>query len=146
MSNKNRQDWGCLQWFLLGFAILAVAVFLLVMLTTPSGGGGSCQSMNVQGVILVRKAAPEAATRSSSTTEQPLKTIVAEPLGRVDVHPVQLAGKPGPGAGPKAPAPAKPNLNKQGPAKPGLGQQKPSKAPGKPHKAPKVDLDMDDCD
>lgn len=148
MSNKTKQDWGCLHWFILGFAIFAVAIFLLVMLVTPSGGDGSCRSMNVQVSNLVRGHPLRGALRSLSISNEPQR----QSYTRVSVDSVSHPGeirhigtKPGPGAGPKAPAPAKPNLNKQGPAKPGLGQ-KPSRAPQKPHKAPKVELDLDDCD
>lgn len=151
MSSKNRQDWGCLHWFILGFAIFAMAIFLLVMLVTPSSDGddNSCQSMNVQVPVIVRGHPLRGALRSSQGNDQPLTNILSVGFSGRSLHPGELrhtVTKPGPGAGPKGPAPAKPNLNKQGPAKPGLGQPKPSKGPQKAPKGPKVSLDLDDCD
>lgn len=134
MSNRNKQDWGCLHWFLLAFAILAVAIVLLVMLASPSKDGGSspCQSMLNEHQI----------GRSYDHFSVVKGTSVS------DVR--HIGTKPGPGSGAKPPAPApkpapvkpapvKPNLTKQGPAKP-------SKAPSKPSKRPKVDVDLPDCD
>lgn len=45
-SYREKSDWGCLAWFLLAFAIIAVVLCLIVLASTPSGGGGSpCQSL-----------------------------------------------------------------------------------------------------
>lgn len=45
-SYRKKSDWGCLAWFLLAFAIIAVVLCLIVLASTPSGGGGGpCQSL-----------------------------------------------------------------------------------------------------
>lgn len=45
-SYRKKSDWGCVGWFLLAFTILSVVIWLIVLASTPSGGGsGGCQSL-----------------------------------------------------------------------------------------------------
>src|SRR5512139_3196572 len=101
MVNRNKQEWGCLHWFLLGFMILAVLIVLLVMIATPSGGGSPCESMTSEDDL----------TPTDYWSKSTQSGILPVSYGKVLV-------KPGPGSGAKAPAPAKPNLTKPIPAKP----------------------------
>lgn len=46
-SYQKKSDWGCLTWFLVAFAILALVITVIVLASAPSGGGaGPCQSLS----------------------------------------------------------------------------------------------------
>lgn len=140
MSNRNRQEWGCLHWFLLGFAIFAVAIILLVMLASPSKDGGSspCQSMTSgRGEV--------ALTDYSGNSMVEGISPVFFGKGSVTVAGAKPPA-PAPKPAPVKPAPVKPNLTKQGPAKTAKPAPQPSKAsPGASKKA-KHKVDLPDCD
>lgn len=136
MSYRKKSDWGCLGWFLLAFAILALILLVIVLASTPSGGGaGRCESRTNldrldrgNSTVLVKwSVATEGVTHISS--------------------PDRTTGGSGSKPAPKPVSPVKPGPAPQ-PVTPDKGQ--PTKPPqggsGGSHKAPHIDLDIEDCD
>lgn len=140
-SYRKKSDWGCLAWFILAFAIIAAVLCVILLATSPSGGGGSpCQSLSNNDRL----------GKGNSTR---LVKLVGSTANVTDVSfPVGTTGGGGGKPAPVKPVPVKPGPAIQ-PVKPTLSKPVPvstAKPPqggsGGLHKGPKVDIDIGDCD
>lgn len=151
--NKTKNDWGCLQWFILAFLLLAVVLTLIIMVSSPSGGRSKCQgALFNKGVAPVNQVSNSYRVspfrgdhRPFASSNYLVKTIVAGSTGHLwsgesDVHHTDLVVSLSSSPGTVAQATSRPKpKSKDAPRKPTKG---PSGASG----GIKLDLDSDECD
>jgi hypothetical protein len=121
-SYRKKSDWGCLAWFILAFAIIAAVLCVILLASTPSGGGGSpCQTL------------PNLDRPSEGNSTGPVKRGRTNGVVTYISSPVTTTA-----GGGRKPTPVKP-----GPAK---TQKPPQGGSGGHHKPSKVEVDPGDCD